>query len=659
FFSDRAADIGHTVVEEAFVPLGKLDDFLSEVESIDTRLAFSGILLDSRFVAISTSIARGASTRAYVTDLRTKLRKAVVSLGGYYPGLRAWVGTQERKEELRPVARVFASIKTAVDSRGGIPSPEIEDIVARYSLRKEVGIWHRRLSRSRLRKLWPPKRAPLSNSVRKKLESIVGEGNITFEEFKRYYYTHDLAPLPKLVEIAFKMLPDAVVRPQSTEQVVEIVKLAREKEIPIVGRGGGSWGFGGSIVTQGGILLDLSSMKSPLDLDEERLLAYCAPSITWEELSIRAEAKGLMIGASPSSAPIATVGGWTNTGGAGIGSYRYGTAYSQIAFLKAVMADGGIIDTEKGLSSGRGSGYDINALFSGSEGSLGIVTQLAVKLYPKAEEVRPLAYSFKNVASLQEPLVRIAHSNVVPYNISFYDENNFEFLRLRGKDAPECGSLLSIVLRDSAATNDANEKVLDKLIQESGGKKESEEIARHEWEERSYEMRIRRLGPGGTIGEGVIPTTRFAEMMRKATKIAEEMKMKSTLRGVVVDRNSVAFMPFYISNERFAIESLASMGFVKRIIDEAVRLGGRPSGLGVWFAWNLSKLHGKEGAEIIRNIKDLIDTHNIMNPGKMTEMRMKFGIPVPGFLMDIGLNLLAMAKKAFPRSDITLPSPTS
>jgi glycolate oxidase len=111
-------------------------------------------------------------------------------------------------------------------------------------------------------------------------------------------------------------------------------------------------------------------------------------------------------------------------------------------------------------------------------------------------------------------------------------------------------------------------------------------------------------------------------------------------------------MPFYLSNERFPIESLASMGFVKRIIDEAVRLDGRPSGLGVWFAWNLNGLHGKEGARVIRNIKEIIDTENIMNPGKMTEMRVKWGIPIPGFLMNIGLNLLGMMKKALPRAKI-------
>jgi glycolate oxidase len=656
FFSDKAAKMGQTVVQEVTVPLGKFNDFISKAKGINALLAFSCVVLDRGFIAAGVSLPEDASAQVNMKDLKTKIRNEVVSLGGYYPGLRAWVDCQAHNENPEPVAKAFAAIKTAVDGKKKAPSPEMDEIISQYVMQRDMDTWRTRLSRSSLMKLWPPERGVLHKGLKRRLEAIVGDGNVAFDEFKKYYYTHDLAPLPKLVEIAFKMLPDAVVKPENAKQIAEIMKLASENGIPVVGRGGGSWGFGGAIATQGGIMLDLSSMRKIVEFDEDRLLAYCEPAVTWEELATQAERKGYMIGASPSSAPIATIGGWTNTGGAGVGSYKHGTAYSQVAFLKAVMEDGGIIDTEKGFSSNRGNGYDLNALFSGSEGSLGIITQAAVRLYPKAEEVRPLAYSFQNAMSLQQPLLKISHSNIVPYNISFYDENNFKLLRLLGKEAPKVGSLLSIALRDSAAVNEANEKALDRLMEQSGGKKEPEEMAKHEWEERSYEMRIRRLGPGGTIGEGVIPTTSFAEMLKRAAKISKEMKMRSTLRGVVVDRNSVAFMPFYLSNERFAIESLASMGFVKRIIDEAVKLGGRPSGLGVWFSWNLNKLHGKEGAQVIRNIKDLIDTSNTVNPGKMTEMRMKFGIPIPGFLMNIGLNVLGMAKKALPRQEITLPS---
>jgi glycolate oxidase len=653
FIASKVSSIGNFVLEQGFVPLKNFEDFRAEVHEISAGMAFDCVLMDRGFVAVAVSFPKAEEGAVNIEEKKTKVSYAIRTQEGYQSGFKAWMEGHEEKENAESTAKTMASVKTAVESGGSVPSPEMDGIVSKYNLQNEVPKWKSQMSRPKLLKMLPPRRGELNEKIRKDLESIVGDKNVAFDDWRKYYYTHDLAPLPKLVELAFEMIPDAVVRPQTEIHVREILKLAREHNMPIIGRGGGSWGFGGAISTHRGIMLDLSAMNKVGFIDEDMYLAYCEPAVTWENLATEVERKGFMVGASPSSAPVATVGGWTNTGGAGIGSYKHGTAYSQVKYIRAVLSDGRVINTMADGTSNRGSGYDLNALFSGSEGTLGIVTKIAVRLHPKAEEVRPLAYSFDKVSSLQEPLTRIAHSNTTPYNIAFYDENNFEFLRLLGKDSPEVGAMLSIALRGSSSVNDVDEKTLDGIMQETGGNKESPEVAEHEWEERSYEMRIRRLGPGGTIGEGVVPVTNFAEMMERAARISKEMKVKSTLRGNVVSRNSVAFMPFYVSNERFGIESLASMGFVKRIIDEAVKLDGRASGVGVWFAWNLDNLRGKDGAKVIRNLKALIDIDNIMNPGKMTEMRMRWGIPIPGFLMNAGLNVLGMAKKVFPKGEMT------
>jgi glycolate oxidase len=128
--------------------------------------------------------------------------------------------------------------------------------------------------------------------------------------------------------------------------------------------------------------------------------------------------------------------------------------------------------------------------------------------------------------------------------------------------------------------------------------------------------------------------------------------MLSTLKGVLIDRNSVAFMPFYVADERYAIASLASMGFVKHILDRAVELGGRGSGVGLWFAWNLDNLHGELGGDIMRSVKLTLDPDDVVNPGKFIEMRMRYGVGIPGPLMAVGLDMLAMVKKVFPKTKI-------
>jgi glycolate oxidase len=347
---------------------------------------------------------------------------------------------------------------------------------------------------------------------------------------------------------------------------------------------------------------------------------------------------------------VATLGGWTNTGGAGIGAYGAGTSIRQIEYLEAVLGDGRVLSTDVDGVSGKGP--DLNALISGSEGSVGIVTKVAIRLRPMPDEIRPLAYSWEKLPQLGKPLRQIALSQTDPYNVSFFDGNYFEFVRMLGRDAPEVGSLISVALAGSAKSNEAEEAVIDGIVQKTGGKKESEHVAAHEWEERAYEMRIRRLGPGGALGEVVLPVTKFTPMMQEAAKIAKDLKMLSSLKGVVIDRNSVAFMPFYVADERYPIASIASMGFVKHILDKAVELGGRGSGVDLWFAWNLDNLHGDIGGDIIRSIKLALDPDDILNPGKFIEMRTRYGFGIPGSLMGAGLNMLAMVKKMFPKTKI-------
>jgi glycolate oxidase len=379
-------------------------------------------------------------------------------------------------------------------------------------------------------------------------------------------------------------------------------------------------------------------------------MAICESSATWLDVSVAAELKGLFLPAYPSSARVATLGGWTNTGGAGIGAYGAGTSIRQIEYLEAVLGDGRVLSTDVDGVSGKGP--DLNALISGSEGSVGIVTKVAIRLRPMPDEIRPLAYSWEKLPQLGKPLRQIALSQTDPYNVSFFDGNYFEFVRMLGRDAPEVGSLISVALAGSAKSNEAEEGVIDGIAERTGGKKESEHVAVHEWEERAYEMRIRRLGPGGALGEVVLPVTKFTPMMQEAAKIAKDLKMLSSLKGVVIDRNSVAFMPFYVADERYPIASIASMGFVKHILDKAVELGGRGSGVGLWFAWNLDNLHGDIGGDIIRSIKLALDPDDILNPGKFIEMRTRYGFGIPGSLMGAGLNMLAMVKKMFPKTKI-------
>ena len=640
--------------DEMVLPQKGIPDLLEAMKASLAKTELEFTVLTSGLCAVRALVvpAKARLGHADIDSAKRKFQESAFTLGGFIRDVNLW--TQDMQEG---GASAFCALKSAFDPR----VVTSKHVVGKVSSQHAVGACAR-ASSSRIgesargiMRVLPRKKGKLDDGLSKKLVELMGEDNVALDMFRRTLYSHDLAPLPKFISIPFEVLPDAVVKPRNVDDVQKLVEFAREHKIPIIPRGGASWGFGGSVPNQGGIVLDMSGMSKILEIDEDSRIAVCEAAVTWLNISEAAELKGLFLPTYPASARIATVGGWTNTGGAGTGAYGAGTSVQLIEHMQAVLGDGRILNTDVDGASGKGP--DLNALISGSEGGLGIVTKVAVRLRPMPEEIRPLAYSFDKLPAMGKPLREIAHSQSLPYNVSFFDGNYFDFVRLLGREAPEVGSLLSITLAGSAKSNEAEEAMIDGIAEKGGGKKEPEDVAVHEWEERAYEMRIRRLGPGGALGEVVFPMTAFSEMMKSAAKIAKELKMLSTLKGVLIDRNSVAFMPFYVADERYAIASLASMGFVKHILDRAVELGGRGSGVGLWFAWNLDNLHGELGGDIMRSVKLTLDPDDIVNPGKFIEMRMRYGVGIPGPLMAVGLDMLAMVKKVFPKTKIGgLPS---
>jgi len=473
------------------------------------------------------------------------------------------------------------------------------------------------------------------------LRELVGEAKVSFDDYDRLVYSHDLAPLPREVEIVFKRMPDAIVLARMTEDVVKVVKFCGSHGIPLTPRGGASWGFGGCVPTQGGIVLDLSFMMAIEIRDTERL-AVCEPGATWKQVITAAGKAGLTAGAYPGSNPVATVAGWLSTNGAGLCSYKQGVATDQVAWVEAVLADGTVVNT-------RDAPYALAALFAGAEGTLGVITKVAVRLRPIPERTRPLAFSVSSVEALNGPLEALTRSPLGPLHISLYDGAHFRYQRLLGRHAPEVGGMLMVVLEGTAEGVAQEERLVDELMEKSGAKKQPAEVAEHEWEERCYELRARRLGPGGVLGEAVIPVREFGGVASKVSVVAKELGMLASINGVVVDRNTIALMPYFLTDERTMLRSLGgAMGFVKKIVDAGVAHGGRPSGIGIFFAGNMDKMHDPATASLLSEIKQALDPHHIINPGKHTEMGTRFGIALPPFIVDLGMDVMAVLKRGMP-----------
>jgi len=485
--------------------------------------------------------------------------------------------------------------------------------------------------------------------LKNSLVKIFGPDRVKTDEMERLLYSHDMAPLPKEISLVFKMKPDAVVRPKSAKEISELIKLACKDNIPIVPRGGASWGLGGAVPCMGGIVVDMTTMNHIIRIDVENMEVEMEAGVLWKRVYDAALQKGLLIGSYPSSSPGATIAGWINTAGVGIGTYKYGSVGDNIRNMEIVLPKGQIINTGFNKVSNHSSGYNLNGLFVGTEGTLGIITKVTLKAYPAPEILKPIAVQFKTLAEAFPFMKAISREGITPLHIGFSDERHFVYLERIGKKTHVRGALVNIALEGTADYVRYEEGVIEKLITQTGGIRLPDDVAKHEWDEKSYEFRARKVGIGTLPGEILIPLASFPKVVEETYALIRSMKMEASIIGMVGDRSSVALLPYYFYNEEDPIKSLAVLSFNKKFGDIGFKYGGRPLGLGLFFGASISKLRGKDGAKAMSDIKTALDPFDILNPGKTLEGRTRFGMPVPGFAMDMGMDIMADVKQMLPK----------
>ncbi|MEM0449535.1 MAG: FAD-binding oxidoreductase [Methanomassiliicoccales archaeon] len=485
----------------------------------------------------------------------------------------------------------------------------------------------------------------------KKLEAAIGKENVKTSKMERLLYSHDMAPLPNIAQLGFLNIPDIVVRPRSTSDVQKIVQIANEEGIPIVPRGASSWGLGGSMPVFGGIVIDLAGgMNKILDIDVDNLCCTVEAGADYKKVYEACLAKGLLLGSYPSSFPSATIGGWIAKDGVGIGSYKYGGPGLNLRSMEVVMPDGSVCETGFRDVADNSAGYNLNALQVGAEGTLGVITKVTLKLQPFGGTIKNVSYAFSKLQDLAPALWELCRSQVIPLHIAFSDGKHFDYLRKAGKHAPEVGTILNIAFEGSKENVERDEAAVDAMISKHGGRKMPPEVGQHEWDERSYEFRSREVGLGCIPGEIVVRLKDFSIVADKCYKLLDEFKMDGAIIGIMCDRNTVMFMPYYFFNPDSLLQ-MTSYAFNKKISDISYEHGGRPLGFGAFFASNLEIIRGKDNVRQMKAIKNALDKKEIMNPGKLLEMKTRYGITVSSKLFELAMDGAGLAKKALPKSN--------
>jgi glycolate oxidase len=462
----------------------------------------------------------------------------------------------------------------------------------------------------------------MSSELYEKIKDIVGEEYVSESEFEKIFYSRDVSPIPTELQEKWGTTPDIIARPTSAEQVSQIVKLARELSIPIVPRGGASWWLGGSVPYKGGIVLDLTSMNKLIEIDENNHTVTADCGVTWKEVEDAIEQKSFFLGLRPGSAASATVGGWISTGGVGIGSYKYGSVGDLVRSLEVVLPNGDIIQTQNKKLAGHGSGYNLNWLFIGSEGTLGVITKATLKIIPKpGEGPYHIAYAFSDMKKCTEAIKKVVASRLLPHHIAFGDRKHFELLKSMGKSVPDGEIVLCITLEGEKGIIDYGLSKLDELLGATDGcMKACDGKAHEECEKCTIEFRGRTVRVHPVPGEVFVGLNGFSQAISNIYSLFDEMKLQAGVIGSMVDRRTVMIMPYYIQ-ENEEEEPGKFMEFHWKLGEMANSLGGRRVGLGLFFSSSLDNFHDEGAISAMRTVKKALDPDNILNPGKTVDAK--------------------------------------
>lgn len=482
----------------------------------------------------------------------------------------------------------------------------------------------------------------------RRLVNLLGPERVSRSRMETFVYSHDFAAIPKLATVQFKFDPDFVVLPRTTEEIVRIVRFQTESLLPLVPRGGGTGLYGGAVPNRGGVLVDLRKMNRMIKIDPQARTMMVEAGATWQDAYDRAWNAGLFLPVYPLFALGSTIGGWISSGGVGIGAFKYGTSRDFLLNAEIVLEDGTTLQTGSDKLDVGSANLNLASLYWGAEGTLGILTRATLRLMPRPEEIRPLAYSFPSLEEAVPALRAMAGSPVTPYHVALMDPSHFEFLKAIRMEAPEPAGIVSVALEGPKDECAEGEKVLDALMKQHGGGKLAAETARVLWDDRLYQYPTRRIARGLVICEAIVPLAKFSDALDQIREAERTMGMEVGILGSLVDANSVAITPYFLDDATSPMPPMR-LGFVVKFRKMAMDLGGHPMGIGMFMVFNVPAMHGN-AYRYFRPIKEALDPNDRLNPGKMHEIRTRYRFPgirrVPLMIAALPLQVLGILKSA-------------
>lgn len=457
-----------------------------------------------------------------------------------------------------------------------------------------------------------------TNKLISDLKKTLSSCNVLETLEERYAYAQDATNIKEI-----KNLPDVVVFVENIEQVQNVVKLANKYKTPIICRGAGTNVVGACSTEHGGIILNFSKMNKILEINRENMTARVQSGVVLGDLQKAVESFGLFYPPDPSNLAVSTIGGSIAQSSGGAKSFKYGTTKDYVIDMKVVMANGEILQTGSNTIK-NATGYNLNTLFVGSEGTLGIVVEATLKLIPKPESKKVLMAYFDTVKKAVSAVNKIIEHRIFPATIDFMDKNAIQTVEkfypanlLTDKEAA-----LIIEIDGFECSMDYQEKIIVDILNSSDASaiqaSHNEEEYNRIWTARRSSMgACAKMKPNVTTDDVIVPRENLEKLVLGIREICEKYNLAVCMVGHVGDGSVHPQIPIDYSDEaEYKRYKLAKA----EIYDLTAKLDGILSGehgVGSLKREHINKVVNSVALDYMRQIKKTLDPNNILNPYKI------------------------------------------
>lgn len=452
----------------------------------------------------------------------------------------------------------------------------------------------------------------LKPSVVRDLKNIVGTANLTASPEDLVAYSYDATRT--------ESLPWAVARPADAGEISAVMKLANRERFPVVPRGAGSGMSGGSVPSRGGLVLSLERMNRILEIDEQDLIAVVEPGVVTGDLQQAVEKRGLFYPPDPASSRFCTIGGNVAECAGGLRAVKYGVTRDYVLGLEAVLPTGEIVTTgARTLKSV--AGYDLTRLIIGSEGTLGIVTKVTLRLLPLPESVRTVLAFFPDLGSAAAAAARVPAARVTPRALEIVDHFALRAVEahLREDLSTGASALLLAEVDGSAPAAAAEAETIANVMRQAGAVRietaELPEDRERLWKaRRAISAALYSIKPKKVNEDIVVPRSKVTDILREIARIGERYGLLIVNFGHAGDGN--IHTNIMIDDRDLPKAEKA----VREIFDATLRMGGSITGehgIGLTKANYLPLEVGKDALRVMKRIKDALDPNGVLNPGKI------------------------------------------